>query len=191
MARYTVPGAYGITRKSYEELDELISSLRMGTRQFDKAMNVATRLMAHTTQGFALRYMSGPDAPSRGGSTYQPSTWSIPVRRITGRTRAGWRVRRISHGAWEVFNEERGARMVEFGIVAGGGGTKRPILKMSGVATLRFIQRTRFAQRMMADTFGDLRNNKGQFRKFEDRIRPFELMMAGRRVVGPQGRIPR
>ena len=186
MARYTIPGAFGIERRTFDELDQLIRSLRQGSREWNSAMNAATRLMAHTTQGHAIRYMSGPSVGARS-----PSDFSIPVRIITGRTRAGWRVRRIAPGAWEVFNEERGARMIEFGIVAGGGGVRRPVLKMSGVATLRFIQRTRFAERMMADTFGNLRNNKGHFRSFENRIRPMELMFAGRRVSGPTGRLPR
>lgn len=190
MARYALPGAFGIDRQTFDELDTLIRSLRRGSREFQSVMNVTTRLMTHTTQGFAMMYMSGPEAVTDRGKR-APSSFSIPVRRITGRSRAGWRVRRLAPNAWEVFNEERGAWAVEFGIVAGGGAQPRPILKMSGVATLRFIQRTRMAQRIMGETFGSLRNNKGQFRSFENRIRPFMIMFSGRpQMSGPVGRLP-
>ena len=191
MARYALPGAYGIARSSFDDVDILIRSLRQGTREFQAAESLATRLLAHATQGFAVGYMSGPSAPASGSTRYVRSSFGIPVRVITGRSRAGWKVRRVSLTAWEVYNEERGAWMVEHGIVAGGGAKRRPILRMSGVATLRFIQRTRFAQRMMADTFGNLRNNRGHFRSFENRIRPFMLRASGRpQLGGPMGRIP-
>lgn len=184
MARAFIPGAFGITRAHFQEIDDLIRSLRMGSKEFAKAMDVATQLMAHTTQGLALKAMTGRQYAG-------PSQWEIPVRIITGRSRAGWRVKRLAMGQWEVFNEERGAWMVEHGIVAGGGGKRRPILRNAGVDTLRFVGYTRFGQRIMANTFGDLRNNRGQFRNFEQRIRPFMLMYAGRQqMAGPRGRLP-
>ncbi len=171
MARYVIPGAYAISRQTFDELDDLIRSMKQGTREFSTVMNTAARLLAHTTQGFAMRYYRGTQYP--GGA---PGT--IPVRRITGRSGRGWRVRRVSMGAWEVFNEERGAWMVEHGIVAGGGGVRRPILRMSGVATLRFIQRTRFAERIAQETFGSLRDNKGRFRSFAARMQGTTLLAA-------------
>lgn len=150
-------------------------------------MDSATRLMAHTTQGHALRYYRGSQAPGGRAGT-------VPVRRITGRSGAGWRVRRVAPGSWEVYNEERGAWMVEHGIVAGGGGVRRPILRMSGVATLRFIQRTRFAERIMGETFGSLRDNKGRFRSFTARMQGSNLLAAPMtRYVsrsGAQARVP-
>lgn len=185
MARTYIPGAFGISRQHFNELDTLIRSLRTGSRESVRAMDTAARLLAHTTQGFAMKAMTGRRYPG-------PSQFEIPVRIITGRSRAGWKVKRLGIGKWEVFNEERGAWMVEHGIVAGGGGTRRPVLRNAGVDTLRFVGYTRFGQRIMADTFGNLRNNKGQFRNFEQRVRPFLLMYAGRsQMAGPSGRLPR
>lgn len=171
MAKYSLPGAFGINRQHFEEVEQLIRSLRQGSKEWMSAMDLSTELLAHTTQGFALRYYRGAQYP--GGAAF-----TIPVRRITGRTGSGWRVKKLGMGRWEVFNEERGAWMVEHGIVAGGGGTRRPILRMSGVATLRFIQRTRFGNRIMAETFGSLRDNKGRFRSFTARMRGSSLLAA-------------
>lgn len=175
----TVPGAIGITRESFEEIDKLIRSLAQGTKEFDQVMDAATHLLAMTTKGFVQMKYRGPV-----GGAGQP--WTIPVRRLTGETYRGWRVRRIKSGVWEVFNNERGAYAVEFGLSRYGQGVRRPVLKMSGIATLRFIQRTRFAERIMGDTFGNLRNNKGQFRSFAARMAGSSMLG----VVGPQGRLP-
>jgi hypothetical protein len=171
LARYVIPQGYGISRQTFDEIDTLIRSMRTGSKEFSDVMGLAARLMAHTTQGYAMRYYRGAQAPGGRAGT-------IPVRRITGASGRGWRVRRVSPGAWEVFNEERGAWMVEHGIVAGGGGVRRPILRMSGVATLRFIQRTRFAERIMSETFGSLRDNKGRFRSFSARMQGSTLLAA-------------
>lgn len=169
MARYSLPGGFGISRQHFEDVENLIRAARTGSREMQSAMDLACRLMAHTTQAYALRYYRGAQAPSG-----RPFT--IPVRRITGRSGAGWRVRRVAPGAWEVYNEERGAWMVEHGIYAGNNRVRRPILKMSGVATLRFIQRTRFGERIMAETFGSLRDNRGRFRSFSARIQGSNIL---------------
>lgn len=185
------PGAFGITRQSFDEIDTLIRSMKTGTREFNAAMDLAAELLAGTSKAFVQMYYAGPRAPSRGTAQgYTPSSFGFPIRQVTGRTLRGWRMRRVAPGVWETFNEERGAYMVEYGIVRGGGGVARRPLKRSGVATLRFIQRTRFAQRIMADTFGSLRNNKGHFRSFQNRIRPFALRSEGIVVSGPSGRLP-
>jgi hypothetical protein len=190
MTRYARTNQFGISRQSFDDVDNLIRSLKTGTREFNSAMDLAAQLLAGTSKAFVQQYYAGPRAPSRAVVGYQKSSFGIPVRQVTGRTLRGWKVRRVAPGVWETYNEERGAYMVEYGIVRGGGGVARRPLKRSGVATLRFIQRTRFAQRIMADTFGNLRNNKGHFRSFQSRIRPFELRMSGIVVSGPQGRLP-
>lgn len=183
-----VPGAISISRESFEEIDTLIRSLRTGSQEFIYAMDTAAQLMTKAIQGRAQYYYRGPQADPRDVRRGQGAgrAFTIPVRRITGKTYQGWTVRRIALGIWELFNEERGAYMVEFGIVRGGGGVRRPILKMSAVSTLRFIQRTNFANRLMADTFGSLRNNRGQFRSFSARMAGSSLLG----VVGPTGNLP-
>lgn len=187
MAQYSVPGGFGISRQSFDEVDNLIRSMQRGTREFTMVMDLAAQMLAKTSQGLVQQKYRGPTARARsGGADYERSSWALPVRRITGRTLAGWKVRRISTGAWELFNEERGAYMVEYGIVRGGHGVARKPLKLSAVATLRFIQRTRFGQRVMAETFGNLRTNKGHFRSFSARMAGSNLMG----VSGPSGDLP-
>jgi len=180
-----LPGAFGISRNSFREIDTLISSLRTGSREFQYAMNVAAELLAKTSQGFVQQKMRGPYDPQQR----RPSAaWRIPVRRITQRTYRGWRVRQIRPGMWELFNDERGAYVIETGMTPEGKtvGNRRPVLKMSAVATLRFVQRTRFAERIMADTFGSLRTNRGQFRSFSARMRGSSLLG----ITGPTGSLP-
>lgn len=187
MTRTAIPGAFGISRQSFEEVDRLIRSMQTGTREFQSVMDLAAQLLARATQGLVMKEYSGPRIRARsGGAAYQRSSWALPVRQITGRTRKGWRVRRIAPGVWECFNDERGAFMVEYGIVRGGQGVARRPLKRSGIATLRFIQRTRFSQRIMAETFGNLRNNRGHFRSFSARMSGSNLLG----IAGPTGYLP-
>jgi hypothetical protein len=148
-------------------------------------MNVAAELLAKTSQGFVQQKMRGPYDPQQ---RRRSAAFKIPVRRITQRTYRGWLVRQIRPGMWELFNEERGAYVVETGMTPEGKsvGPRRPVLKMSSIATLRYVQRTRFAERIMHDTFGSLRTNRGQFRTFSARMRGSSLLG----VTGPTGYLP-
>ena len=177
---------YGISRKTFNEIEELMRALDTGSRQFAAVQNVAGELLAHTTLGFARQKYSGTatrPADARRGLGAPP--WTIPVRRITGRTLKGWRVKRVGNG-WMTYNDERGAYMVEHGIARGGGGIRRPILKMSVISTLRFMGRTKMGERIMHDTFGSLRNNRGQFQSTAARMRGSNILG----VTGPSGRLP-
>jgi hypothetical protein len=160
-----IPGAMGLSTQSLDDLDTLIESLKVGTREFDKAMNVGAQMMAKITQGHAESLYRGPQY-NVSGARANPSDFTIPVRRVTGKTYRGWRVKMVRFGAWECFNEERGAYMVEFGIVRGGGGKRRPILKMAGNAALDMAMRSRLGQRIYGSTFGELQMNKGKFGNF-------------------------
>lgn len=181
----TIPRAVGISRSDFSDVDQLIASLRRGTREFDSAMNLAAHLLSKTSQGFVQKYMRGQVLRGQDARRV-PSSFGIPVRRISGRTYQGWRVRRIRSGVWELFNEERGAWAVEYGVVRGGHGRRRPVLKMSAVATLRFVQRTRFGNRIYHGTFGQLRTNRGQFRSFTSRMQGSSILG----ISGPQGYLP-
>lgn len=176
-----VPGQMGLSKQSFDELEQLISALKTGSKEFSFAMNVAAQMMAKASQGHVQRLYRGPQTNpgdvSRGLGA--GSAWTIPVRRITGKTYRGWKVRMIAFGAWEVYSEERGAWMVEHGIVRGGGGTPRPVLRMAGIETLRMIQRSKFGNRIMAGTFGELKNNKGHFVSFSERIAASEVFGGG------------
>jgi hypothetical protein len=172
MARWSsrssvVPGAIGLSIQSLNDMEELIQSVKTGSREFEFAMNVAAQMMAKLTQGHAQRLYRGPRTrPEAARQGLGAKPWTIPVRRLTERTYRGWRVKRLRFGAWEVFNEERGAYMVEFGVVRGGGGQKRPILKMSGNAAMEMAMRSKLGNRIYGQTFGNLKMNKGRFGNF-------------------------
>lgn len=180
----SIPGAFQVNRKLFNELDDHIRSLQTGSRQHDDAMDLLTRLLAMTHKGFAQAKSRGAVSPS--GSAGRP--WVIPVRRITQDYYRGWIVRRIGRGAYLVTNLSREAVFIEFGINprVPEDAVRRPIMKMSAVATLRFVQRTQISQRFAQGTFGSLRSNKGQFRSFAARMAGSSVLG----VVGPQGRLP-
>lgn len=159
MARIT--GGIRITRGDFNSIAEFAQTLDRGSKTFMNVMDSSAHLWVMLIKGLAEQKYRGPQS---GGS---PGT--IPVRRLTGSAYAGWRVKRITKGAWEVYNEDRGAYMVEYGL--GSNKVRRPILKMSVVGSLRFIARTKFANMIMKETFGDLRNNRGQFQSFAARMR--------------------
>src|SRR6266516_1149418 len=186
MTREIIPGGFQITRESFEQVDQLIGSMRRGTREFQSVMDLAAELLAKTTQGIVQMKYRGARISSRSVSGYERSSFGFPIRQITGRTLRWWRARRIAPVVLEGVNEERGAYFVEYGIVRGGQGVSRKPLKLSGIATLRFIQRTRFSQRIMAETFGNLRNNRGHFRSFSARMQGSNLLG----VAAPTGNLP-
>lgn len=158
----------GLSLSSFDQIDKLINTLRRGTVEFDEVMDVAAQLMAKTNQGFVQSLMRGPLDPSyRFAAAYQ-----IPVARRTQKTYRGWYVRRITKGAWALSSHERGAFAVEFGL----GGTPRPVLRRSGLETLKFIQFTSFGNRIMEGTFGKMRDNEGNFRTFAQRIKGSSLL---------------
>lgn len=183
--RGTTQRGEGLTRQSFEEIDTLIRSLRTGSREWVHAMDLATQALAVASHGIVTKYYMGGRVTPQTARVVR-STWGTPIRRVTGRTFAGWKVKRRGMGVWELYNEERGAYMVEFGIVRGGHGVARRPLKRSSIATLRFIQRTRFGQRIMEETFGNLRNNKGHFRSFSSRMQGSSILG----IAGPTGHLP-
>jgi hypothetical protein len=103
------------------------------------------------------------------------------VQRITGRYFAGWTVRRARFGAWVIYNEERAAYMVEFGI---GQRIRRPVLKLSVLAMLKFVQTTRTAERFAEYIMAPRRTPQGRFRSFDSRVGSLIVGMGAGPVVG-------
>ncbi len=164
MAR--IYGGISITRSDFNSVADFAKALDQGSRQFAEVMDTAAQLWAMLIKGLVQQKYRGPSSGGAAGT--------IPVRRLTGRTYASWKVKRLRKGAWEIYSEERGAYMVEYGL--GSNRVRRPVLKMSVVGSLRFIARTRFSNMIMKETFGDLRNNKGQFQTFNARMRGSNIL---------------
>jgi hypothetical protein len=184
----TIPGAFGVNRAAINELDYAIETMRGIPNEFERGMDVMVQLLAAMHQGIAQQKSRGVVTPT--GQLGQP--WTIPVRRIGLDYYQGWRRRRVRRGIWEVFNAAREAFFIEHGINprALGAAIPRPIMKISALDVLRFIQRTRVAERFTEDILGPLRDKRGRYRSFQSRSRAFQLLMAGRSVAGPQARLP-
>lgn len=161
----------GISRETFRQIDQLARSLRTGSREWIHVMDTMTQLLARSQHSEARRLSRGFLAAHGSYQSLGGMPWTIPVRRLSGDYYEGWKVRRIAMGMWEMKNESREAYMIEYGINPRSQfATPRPILKMSAVATLRFVQRTRLADRMMSQTLGHLRDNQGRFRSFSTRL---------------------
>jgi len=178
-----IPGAFGIDRRTFDDIDRIVRDLDQNLKAFHQGENLLIHLLAKTQQGVAQAKSRGMVDPSGQAG----KAWGIPVRRISEDYYKGWKIKKIAHGIWMTYNDSREAFFIEFAInPRATGAVRRPILKMSAVATLRFIQRTRLVERFTASTIGATRNQKGQYRSFGARMSGSQLLG----VVGPEGRLP-
>lgn len=179
----SVPGAVGLDRKTFIDLDNLIRDLEYNKKAFARGENILIHMLAKAHQGLAQQKSRGMVDPT--GKAGRP--FGIPVRRIKSAYYQGWRVRRIGKAAWMMYNDAREAYFIEFGInPRATGAVRRPILKMSAIATLRFVQRTRVIDRFAKSTIGGTRNQRGQYRSFSARMEGSQLLG----VIGPEGSLP-
>jgi hypothetical protein len=124
--------------------------------------------MALVHLGFAQKYSAGPVDPLQQNPE---AAWKVPVRRISGRYFFGWKIRRVTLGVWQVYNDSREAFFIEFGIhrnpTTGGVSARRirrPINKLSVQRTLRVLAASPLANRMWADVMfppPGMRSGKG------------------------------
>lgn len=150
-------GALSIDGSTFEAIENYILWCKQVPKKFPGAMNHLVQMMSYVHLGFAQQYASGPRDPRNQQSV---NAWKIPVRRITGRYFFGWKVRRISLGVWQVYNDSREAFFIEYGIhrnpATGGVSAKRirrPINKLAMQRTLRFLATTAVADRIWADIY--------------------------------------
>ena len=178
-----VPGAVGIDRKTFQDVDNIIRDLEYNQKAFKQGENLLIHMLAETQKGYAQMKSRGMVDPS--GVAGRP--WGIPVRRISQAYYKGWKVRRIGPASWMTYNDSREAFFIEFAINPRvTGAVRRPILKMSAVATLRFVQRTKLIERFAKSTIGATRNQRGQYRSFQARMSGSSLLG----VIGPEGSLP-
>jgi hypothetical protein len=191
-----------ITRAHFRDVDGLVEDLRFNQRMFARGENLLVRMLAMTHVSLAQQKSRGPvvqgqrryNAP-RGKahifgtkSGFQgPKPWGIPVRRITGAYYEGWKMKRIGPSQYMVFNDSREAYFIEFGInPRATGAVRRPIMKMTAIGTMRFIQRTHLIERFAEATIGGTRNKKGQYQSFMARMQGSNMLG----VIGPKGKLP-
>jgi hypothetical protein len=173
-----IPDAIQISTKTFNEVDMAIEAMKDIPREFELRTDTLVHLLAMAHKGIAQQKSRGP---LRGDKA-----WVIPVRRIEEEYYHGWRARRITLGAWEVFNPVPHAFFIEHGINprATGEAVPRPILRQSGVETVRFVARTRVGERFSSDILGPLRDKKGRFRTNAARTAAWEAGLIARAREG-------
>jgi hypothetical protein len=175
----TMPNQFSISRKTFERLEDWIKDNEASSEKAKQGMDTLVRLCVLVVKAEAQKRTMGPVAPR--GRSNPALAYRVPVQRITGRYFAGWTVRRTRFGAWMIYNDERAAYFVEFGI---GQRVRRPILKMSVIAMLKFLQSTRTGERFAEYILAPRRSPQGRFRSFDERLGSLVRGMGAGPVVG-------
>lgn len=175
----TMPNQFAISRKTFEQLEDWIRDNEASAEKAKLGLDTLVRLCILVVKAEAQKRSMGPVAPRRRSNP--ALAYRIPVQRITGRYFAGWTVRRVRFGAWVIYNETRAAYVIEFGI---GQRVRRPVLKLSVLAMLKFVQSTRTAERFAEYVMGPRRSPQGRFQSFEQRVGSLIVGMGAGPVVG-------
>jgi hypothetical protein len=141
-----------ITDESFLQIEEFIrwSETVGSAKNFNFGMNALVMFMAYTNLGIAQKMSAGPVDPQMNNAA---AAWKVPVRRITEDYFYGWKVRRLSLGTWQLYNDSREAYFIEFGIHVGGARVRRPIRKLSLLKTLRALESTAVYHRVWAEIY--------------------------------------
>lgn len=147
-----IPGATMLHKSAFDQVDRAIENLKAIPGAHQRGMNLLVRMIAYAHKGKVQEYSRG----QVGGRA-----WTIPVSRHTSELYHGWRARQVRPGMWEVFNPVPHAFAVEHGLNprATGEAVPRPILKQSGVWTIRWLARTRVGERFSQSLLHPLATN--------------------------------
>jgi hypothetical protein len=153
--RRTRPGQIGFTLlgEFIRDIDAYIRDIDISRKNFRWGMNAYVVVLAKAMQEMALKRSRGPYDPQQRNPK---AAWRIPVRRISGAYYLNWKIRRLAPGVWQVYNDSREAYFIEFGIHTSGRRVRRPINKMSLIATLRWADRMGVGDRIWEGIFGPL-----------------------------------
>jgi hypothetical protein len=171
-----------ISRRTFNEIEDFIADNIASKEKAATGIDLLARSMVMVIKGLAQQKSAGPVAARHRSNPALAGR--IPVQRISGEYYAGWTLRKVGNGRWVVFNDAVEAWLIEFGIFQR---VRRPILKMSLIGMLRFIQTTRTADRFLDWVIAPRRQSNGRFASFNSRL-------AGTRTLGgmsgPQGKLP-
>lgn len=173
------PKSFGISRNTFRNLEEWMADNDASIQKAHAGLDAIVRLCVLVVKAEVQKRSYGPLAPNQRSNP--ALAYRIPVQRITGHYFAGWHVRRTSRG-WMIYNDEIEAYLIETGMYQR---IRRPILKMSVISMLRFIQSTKTADRFVDWVFQPRRDPRGRFQSFNTRVAPTLSVLAG-----PQGKLP-
>lgn len=173
------PKGFQITRNTFRNLEEWMADNEASIVKAKAGMDALVRLCILVTKAEVQKRSYGELAPHQRSNP--ALAYRIPVQRITGHYFAGWTVRRTARG-WMIYNDEIEAYLIETGLYQR---VRRPILKMSVISMLRFIQSTKTADRFVDWVFQPRRDPRGRFQSFNTRVAPTLSVLAG-----PVGKLP-
>lgn len=171
----TIPGAIMLSRETFNQMDDAIEAMKGIPKAYEHGMNLLLRTIANFHKARAQAMTRGPMAP-------HGSAWTIPVRRVSQELYHGWRARQIRPGMWEMFNPVEHAWDVEHGVNprATGQVVPRPVMKMSGLQTIRVLAGTQVGQRFSKQILAPLVDHRGRANpNTYVRIRDFERSLPG------------
>lgn len=184
--RYTAmknqPNSFGITRKLFDDLERFYLDNQQSQVKAAQGIDLLVRAMCMITKGGAQRRSMGPVAGRRRSNP--ALAYRIPVQRITGRYFAGWTQRRIGPGRWLLYNDSIEAFLIETGTHMR---VRRPILKLSLIGMLRFIQTSRTANQFVDWVLAPRRDSRGRFQSFNARLAGTATLGS---MAGPSGKLP-
>lgn len=173
---------FGISLNTFRQLENFMDDVQGSKEKMTQGIDMLVRTMILVTKGIAQKKSGGPVAPRQ--RSVPALAHRIPVQRITGRYFAGWTQRKIGNGHWILYNDVAEAYLIETGLYQR---IRRPILKLSVIGMLRFIQSTRTADRFMDYVLAPRRDPRGRFQSFGTRISGSSVLGG---MAGPSGKLP-
>lgn len=164
---------FGLSRKTFEQLEEWIKDNEASKIKAKYGLQELIRLCIMVVKAEAMSKARGPVAPRQ--RSVPALAYKIPVQRITGVYYSGWQVRKTARG-YKLYNDSVEAYLIESGLFQR---VRRPILKLSVIEMLRFVQSTRTGDRFVDWIFAPRRSQQGRIQSFETRIKPFLVLAEG------------
>jgi hypothetical protein len=173
-----------ITRKTFTDIENFIADNKASVEKVNFGLDLMARSMVLVIQGIAQEKSEGPVAPRWRSNPALANR--IPVQRITGNYFMGWRIQHVSKGAWMIYNDMVEAYFIETGLHMR---VRRPILKMSLIGMLRFLEGSRTEQRFLAWVLAPRRDAQGRYAAI-----PLASRLQGTHTLGgmagPSGVLP-
>jgi hypothetical protein len=171
-------------KPDFAAIERFIKDNSESRDKVNQGIDLLVRSMAMITLAYARQRSAGPVAPRRRSNPALANR--IPVQRITGTYYAGWQIRRLGLARWLVFNDSKEALLIETGMFQR---VRRPILKLSIISMLKFMEGTRTEQRFVDSLIRPRRNALGQYAAISIGQRLMGTQTLGG-LAGPVGKLP-
>lgn len=175
-------GRIVVMRPNFEAIEDFLRDNASSRERAAMGMDLLIQTIGIVTKGLAQQRSAGAVAPRQRSNP--ALAYRIPVQRITGAYFAGWTLKRTGVGRYLLYNDTVEAYLIETGMYMR---VRRPILKLSVLGMLKFIQTTRTADRFLDWVIAPRRDAQGKFQSFKSRAFGGNTMNT---LSGPVGRLP-